>query len=568
MKKKIDRSYISLKKPQTPAFFAPSPFFLFHRPPLLSYFQQRQSIKRMSMLLSRNRPISSALQRKLHRHFQRNFSDVPHNTSLPRQFLEAHDDLNFDPSTHQRNDVLFDPVNGKPPIALPNTQSMSVTLDAKDVAELINKDGSGDGSSTSTSSTTYSKDWTRVHEEFWRKNPSDFDCQWEDIAMKNNKGAGHDSEEEKNDATKRVLWSNWTEDMLRDPSISPILFEYDNLRDATSNKSGNNNLCDTQEKRVLKALYQYGLVLITGTPCQTDSLPEEFMNPSLPKNADSKESAESALLHLTSLIGYHPLQTLYGPGVWSTSSKSTFYNEADADGNSASTADSAYGSTSLPLHTDMTYMASPPGVQVFLMVQPATLPDTKSEINSESSSAPVPTGQSVYLDGFAAAQQLRIENSEAFDILASTTRQYRCVDEQEGWHLEASGAAIEALPRGTNIIGADKWGPVKAIRHNDLDRLPDLPPYPDNEDQMVKSSDEFYTQLCKAHEVWDDILRRDSMRLVISLQPGDCVLVSNQRVMHGRYAFDASYYPRVVMGCYVGMDELFSKWRTNGFRVL
>ena len=523
------------------------------------------------MLLSRTRSISGALKRKCHHHFQRNLSAISHRrfTSLPRQFLEAYDDLNFDPSTHQRNDVSFDPMNGKPPIAsLNNAQSTNVTLDTKDVAELLIKDDGGGDSSTSTSS-TYSKDWIRVHEERWRNYPSDFDCQWEDIVMQNNRGAN--AYEERNDAIKRVLWSNWTEDMLRDPSISPILFEYDSLRDAATRdgKSANNIFCDTQEKRVLKALYQYGLVLITGTPCQTDSLPEEFINPSLPKNANSNESAESALLHLTSLIGYHPLQTLYGPGVWSTSSKSTFYNDDDADGNSASTADSAYGSTSLPLHTDMTYMASPPGVQVFLMVQPATnLPDTDSKMNGESSnsSQSSPTGQSVYLDGFAAAHQLRIEHPDAFDVLASTTRQYRCVDEQEGWHLEASGAAIEAVPRGTTVGGCDKWGPVKAIRHNDLDRLPDLPPYPDSEDLM--SSDEFYTQLSKAHEAWDDILRRDSMRLVISLQPGDCVLVSNQRVMHGRYAFDASYYPRVVMGCYVGMDELFSKWRTNGFRVL
>jgi alpha-ketoglutarate-dependent taurine dioxygenase len=462
---------------------------------------------------------------------------------LPRQFLDAYDGMNFDPLTHQRNDVLFDPLNGKPPIPSTDSQSRVEIEWNPDQNEISRKE-------CGSTSTTYSKDWIRVHEEHWRMNASDFDCSWSDVQT----GVAGDAIE-RNDAVKRILWSNWTEDMIRDPSQSPILFEYDNLRNENQSKS-DNRLLDTEKKRLLKSLYQYGLVLVTGTPTQTDSLPEQFIDPSLPKNNNSKESAESAILHLTSLIGYHPLQTLWGPGVWSTSSKSSFYNNDESNDNSASTADSAYGSTSLPLHTDMTYMASPPGVQVFLMVQPATIPDSNRD-----KEAILSVGQSVYLDGFAAARQLQMEDPEAFKILASTTRQYRCIDDQEGWHMEASGPVIEVLPSGFegNILR-----PVKSIRHNDLDRLPDLPPYSHDND----ASNEFYNCLSEAHDAWDNILRRDSMRFVISLKPGDCVLVSNQRVMHGRYAFDASYYPRVVMGCYVGIDELLSKWRTHGFRVL
>ena len=478
----------------------------------------------------------------------RSFSDdPPGHSSLPRQFLEAYDNLNFDPSTHQRNDVLFDHVDGKPP--LPATDSLS-RLEVK-LEEVKNDTILSQKEECSSASSTYSKDWFRVQEEHWRMDPADFDFPLEGV----HNGLSSNLTE-KNDLSKRILWSNWTEEMIQDPSKSPVLFHYDNLRYETQSKLGN-NLCDTEEKRLLKSLYQYGLVLVKGTPTQTDSLPDEFIDPSLPQNANSQESAETAILHLTSLIGYHPLQTLYGSGVWSTSSKSKFYNDNESEGSSASTADSAYGSTSLPLHTDMTYMASPPGVQVFLMVQPATVSDSNSK---DGETLFTPTGQSVYLDGFAAARQLQIENPKAFQLLTSTIRNYRCIDNQEGWHMEASGPVIETMHCAGN-----GWGPVKSIRHNDLDRLPDLPPY-----SLTKNStnDEFYNDLIEAHEAWDDILRRDSMRLVIGLQPGDCVLVSNQRVMHGRYAFDASHYPRVVMGCYVGIDELLSKWRTNGFRVL
>eukprot|EP00804_Cyclotella_cryptica_P025688 CCRYP_002887-RA/>CCRYP_002887-RA protein AED:0.45 eAED:0.45 QI:0/-1/0/1/-1/1/1/0/475 len=475
--------------------------------------------------------------------------------------------MNFDPLTHQRNDVPFDPVDGKPPppsSASGSQPGLEISWGIEKTDDSLTLSSSRNENGTS-SSCTYSSNWIRVQEERWRMDPADFDCEWDQA-----KHGGAGNLLERNDTAKRILWSNWTEDIIRNPSVSPILFEYNNLRSEAS---------DTEEKRLLKSLYQYGLVLITGTPTKTDSLSDVFRDPLLVHRSNNhKESAESAILHLASLVGYHPLQTLYGPGVWSTSSHSSFYSRDDSDDSaSASTADSAYGSTSLPLHTDMTYMSSPPGVQVFLMVQHATSLSSTDEATTErrhtDNTPSVPTGQSVYLDGFAAARQLRRENPEAFQLLATTSRRYRCIDDKEGWHMEASGPVIEAIPRwkvpsdDKRLANCYEWGPVKSIRHNDLDRLPDLPPYTLNE-KDVHSSNEFYHELHEAHEAWDNILRRDSMRLVLCLQPGDCILVSNQRCMHGRYAFETSYYPRVVMGCYVGIDELLSKWRANGFRVL
>ncbi|KAL7429936.1 hypothetical protein ACHAXM_001934 [Skeletonema potamos] len=442
-------------------------------------------------------------------------SHRPHPTLLPKQYLNAYDPKKFDPSTHQRNDVLFNPIDGTPPPS--DSYSKPKQESAQD-----------------DSTFNYDESWLSAHLDRWRADPSDFDSNWpvstnelQDTACKTL-------------TNKRILWSHWDEDLVRDRNKSPILFQYDDVA---------HNEDKSVEKRLLKAFYQYGLVLITGTPTATDSLPEEVMTEAT-KNETNQERAEQAILHLASTIGYHPLQTLYGRGVWSTSSYSSFYNTDDTDSqvNGASTADSAYGSTSLPLHTDMTYISNPPGAQIFLMVQPATDQDATT-ISSK--------GQSIYLDGFAAAEQLRTENPEAFHLLASTQRRYRCIDDAEGWHLEACGPIINAIRRENG------WGPVTSIRHNDLDRLPDLPPYPSQTNDSNFTT--FYDELLAAHAAWDNILRRDEMRLVIDLKCGDCVLVSNHRCMHGRYAFDASSFPRVVMGCYVGMDELCSKWRRSDF---
>ncbi len=498
---------------------------------------------------------------------------------LPAQFLQESDAKLFDPLTHQRNDVRFDIIDGRPP------------LTHRTAPHIINHEDN-------VLPSELPEDWTRSQAERWRAKADDFDDHSSlDLksasivttpeSMANGMEAQPRFAITKN--AKRILWSNWTEDMIRDPIKSPILFWYDDLIDGKGNADNSNSSNDSEERRLLQALYQYGLVLIRGTPTYTDSLSAKDMSESskeirrrVMNNSNVKDcdhTAESAILHLASIVGYHPLRTLYGGGIWSTSSYSSFYNKAD-DGESddesssssaASTADSSYGSSSLPLHTDMTYVSNPPGVQVFLMVQPAepaVSPTFSNHDDGNKKVAIVPKGQSVYLDGFAAARQLLLENPDAYCMLASTPRRYRCIDADLGWHLEATGPVIEPiLSRG--LDGCDD-PPVKSIRHNDLDRLPDLPPYPSTNDASVKVAkyNSFYRSLREAHAAWDDILRRDSMRFVIDLQAGDCVLVSNQRCMHGRYAFETSKCPRVIMGCYVGMDELASKWRRAGLQVL
>lgn len=493
---------------------------------------------------------------------------------LPTQFLQEYDSKKFDPLTFQRIDVNFDIVDGKPP------QPRRTTSCTKNEAgaAVINADPS------SENAWSYSDDWIASQMKKWRVNAEDFDdCSLLDVksitkttTLKT--GAGVDAT---TISTKRILWSNWTEDLIRNPETSPILFRYEDLIVGKMQGEAATSVIEREERRLLQVLYKYGLVLIRGTPTHTESLSINDMSESTKinrqqraiKNKDNAEvddmSAESAILHLASIIGYHPLHTLYGAGIWSTSSYSSFYNDKRSDNNdessssALSTADSSYGSTSLPLHTDMTYVTNPPGVQVFLMVQPAEIASPISDNTEEDGNEKkivLPKGQSIYLDGFAAARQLLYENPDAYRLLASTPRTYRCIDADLGWHLEAIGPVIETI----HSNGLDGSGPVKAIRHNDLDRLPDLPPY----SLSATECDSFYHSLREAHEAWDDILRRDSMRFIIDLQAGDCVLVANQRCLHGRFAFETSKSPRVIMGCYVGMDELQSKWRKAGFHVL
>ena len=293
----------------------------------------------------------------------------------------------------------------------------------------------------------------------------------------------------------RVLWSNLTEADIRDSPILTISFS--------------NLLTEEGMSRSLRTIYQYGILLVSDTPTNNHGAGVAALGASL-GGGHAKKNANISLVGKYRAGGREtvlphgtdgPMRTLYG-NVWSTSST------GQAEGTSV--ADSAYGDDGLPLHTDMTYYRDPPGLQIFTMVQPA-----------------IQGGESTFGDGFAMAEQLRQTDPEAFRILSNVVRRYRCIDDTTGWHLEAYGKVIEV--RDGQIVG---------IRHNDLDRLPDLPPAEVTESKKI---DEFYESLSRAHDAWDKLLSDDKNRLVVSLKPGDTMVVANQVSFHACTIIEVSF---------------------------
>jgi alpha-ketoglutarate-dependent taurine dioxygenase len=405
--------------------------------------------------------------------------------SLPAQYLRAMDPA-FTDANGQRTDVQFCEKTGKPLIKQHARAHSMQSCSAP----------SGDSS--------YRVVWDDGLVSRYAK-------QWVDKQVERWKGES---------MTDRIFWTGLTEDDLRSSSNLCTTFDH--------------ALTEEGMELTLTALYQYGILLVTDTPCTGPAI--AALASSLSGGAVKNESTllhhylqqgESAPVMLpTGTDG--PLRTLYGT-VWST------VTEHQADG--ASTADSAYGRTSLPLHTDMTYHRDPPGLQIFAMVRPATA-----------------GGESCFGDGFAAAERLRRTDPVAFDTLSSVVRRYRCRDTQTGWLLEATGPVI-SVDESLSSSGGRRRRRIAAIRHNDLDRLPDLP-------QTDQDADEFYARLQQAHTAWDQILADDDMRLILQLRPGETIVVANQRCLHGRHSFRG---PRSVMGCYVSQDELNSRFRLAGF---
>lgn len=409
---------------------------------------------------------------------------------LPTHFLRAMDSSLWDPSTFQRNNVIYDPHNGKP---------MPQPPESSDCPQITS-------CSWDSSTNSYGIIWQDGKE-------SNYSADWVDQQLSKWRG---DAVEK----SKKHLWTHLTEEKVRNDASLSLPFE-----EAVLTEEG--------RKNALKALYQYGIFLITNTPTDDGGSGVAALAAAV-GGGSNKQNNPTSLLNKyppnSPIIGLPhgtdgPLRTLYGT-VWSTASS------GQADG--ASVADSAYTNLSLPLHTDMTYQQDPPGLQIFTMVQPA-----------------VKGGESVFGDGFAVAEELRKINPQAFDVLSSVIRTYRCIDPVTGWHLEGHGPVITV-----------RRGQVVGIRHNDLDRLPDLPPV-DADEEGVQ---EFYDFLRMAHEAWDEVIGRDEFRLEMALQPGDTMVVANQRCFHGRRNFETTPdTPRAVIGCYMSQDELNSRFRMEGY---
>jgi alpha-ketoglutarate-dependent taurine dioxygenase len=288
--------------------------------------------------------------------------------------------------------------------------------------------------------------------------------------------------------TQRKYWSNLIESTVRSSLSIPFK---DLVHD------------DNNQKYALQLLYEYGILLVSNTPVDDTYAPGAVaVLASVFGGSSNKQNNTSSLLYhyrqgnrtqVTLPYGTDgPLQTLYST-VWSTTIEST------VQGNGSSYADSAYTNDALPLHTDLTYHLSPPGLQLFTMQLPSA--------NG---------GESIFCDGFAIAEQLKQQNLEAFHTLSTIKRTYRSIDLSTGWNLQASGPII-SLSNGQHTI--------QSIRHNDLDRLPDLPPSSMTDTHEI---DTFYSRLQAAHVDWNTLLNDNTYRLELSLKKGDTIIVANQ----------------------------------------
>jgi gamma-butyrobetaine hydroxylase len=179
----------------------------------------------------------------------------------------------------------------------------------------------------------------------------------------------------------------------------------------------------------------------------------------------------------------------------------------------------AFTGLGLQAHTDNPYRDPVPSLQVLYCL--------------ESSAA---GGENMVVDGFRAAERLRDENPEWFDVLSQYCARFEYADEK-GNVLRSRRPMIELSPDG-ELIG---------IRFNNrsLAAVNDVP---------FEKMDTYYAAYRRLCEIIDD----PDMKVTFRLNPGEGFVVDNTRVLHARKAYSGTG-TRWLQGCYADKDGLLSK---------
>src|SRR5215467_6827292 len=176
-------------------------------------------------------------------------------------------------------------------------------------------------------------------------------------------------------------------------------------------------------------------------------------------------------------------------------------------------------------------------------------------------------GDSGLVDGFTAASQLRAEDPRAFAVLARTPVTF-CYSDATA-ELRATKPIIGLDPRGR--INQVRWNSRSmqplALGGTDPGTRPGSTAPRDSESTAAAAEADAFYGACRA---FAQMLARPELMVTFRLEPGDCVIFDNTRILHARTAFDAApgqggpetpagtVGHRHLQGCYADLDGVES----------
>ena len=178
----------------------------------------------------------------------------------------------------------------------------------------------------------------------------------------------------------------------------------------------------------------------------------------------------------------------------------------------------AYTNLALQAHTDNPYRNPVPTIQILHCLKSSTK-----------------GGDSKVVDGFNAAFQLKKINKKYFNLLSKYCSRF-----------EFKGKKNVHLKSRFPMIGLSPDSELISIHFNNRSVAPIVDvPYED----MLN----YY----KAYRKFSDIINDPTMAVNFKLNPGDCFIVDNTRVLHARTAY-LTAGSRWLQGCYADKDGLLS----------
>ena len=183
----------------------------------------------------------------------------------------------------------------------------------------------------------------------------------------------------------------------------------------------------------------------------------------------------------------------------------------------------AYTNLGLQAHTDNPYRDPVPTIQILHCLKSSTK-----------------GGDSKVVDGFSAALRLKKENKKYFNLLTKYCSRFEFKG-KKNVHLKSRFPMI--------VLSPDKKLTAIHFNNRSIAAIKDVP---------------FHDMLnyYKAYRKFSNIIDDPKMAVTFKLNPGDCFIVDNTRVLHARTPY-SSNGSRWLQGCYADKDGLLSTIRTK-----
>ena len=178
----------------------------------------------------------------------------------------------------------------------------------------------------------------------------------------------------------------------------------------------------------------------------------------------------------------------------------------------------AYTNLGLQAHTDNPYRDPVPTIQILHCLKSSTK-----------------GGGSKVVDGFSAALRLKKENKKYFNLLTKYCSRFEFKG-KKNVHLKSRFPMI--------VLSPDKKLTAVHFNNRSIAAIKDVP---------------FHDMLnyYKAYRKFSNIIDDPKMAVTFKLNPGDCFIVDNTRVLHARTAY-LGHGSRWLQGCYADKDGLLS----------
>ncbi len=183
----------------------------------------------------------------------------------------------------------------------------------------------------------------------------------------------------------------------------------------------------------------------------------------------------------------------------------------------------AYTNLGLQAHTDNPYRDPVPTIQILHCLKSSTK-----------------GGDSKVVDGFSAALRLKKENKKYFNLLTKYCSRFEFKG-KKNVHLKSRFPMI--------VLSPDKKLTAVHFNNRSIAAIKDVP---------------FHDMLnyYKAYRKFSNIIDDPKMAVTFKLNPGDCFIVDNTRVLHARTPYSGNG-SRWLQGCYSDKDGLLSSIRTK-----